>query len=112
MDGLQTEVSALKTLVITSTPSMPNRHLHPHLRPRSAGGRGGAGSEGSGRGGAGGSEGSESGPPSPSREGQAGPGSQGEEEGRQEACIDPVLRAEYITWKKSPSLEPSCVFLR
>merc|ERR1712183_611828 len=31
VDGLQTEVAALKTLVITSTPSMPNRHLHPHI---------------------------------------------------------------------------------
>merc|ERR1712106_347147 len=31
VDGLQTEVSALKTLVITSTPSQPNKHLHPQL---------------------------------------------------------------------------------
>merc|ERR1712203_774565 len=57
VDGLETEVSALKTLVITSTPSMPNRHLHPHLR------RGRGGSAGGRSGGGGGSE-SESGPPS------------------------------------------------
>ncbi len=30
MDGLQTEVSALKALVITSTPAKPNRHTHHH----------------------------------------------------------------------------------
>ena len=41
IDGLETEVAALKTLVLTSTPSKPNKHLHPHLdsknRPGSAG---------------------------------------------------------------------------
>lgn len=31
-DVLQAEVTALKELVLTSTPSMPNRHLHPQLR--------------------------------------------------------------------------------
>ena len=102
MDGLETEVSALKTLVITSTPSMPNRHLHPHLRKGrvgSVGGRGGGGSE------------TESGPPSPAREGHSSLGSlQGEEE-KEETCVDPVLRAEYVTWKRSPSMEPSCQFL-
>jgi len=102
VDGLETEVSALKTLVITSTPSMPNRHLHPHLRRGrggSVGGRGGGGSE------------SESGPPSPAREGHSSLGSlQGEEE-KEETCVDPVLRAEYVTWKRSPSMEPSCQFL-
>ena len=25
--------------------------------------------------------------------------------------MDPVLRAEYVTWKRSPSMEPSCQFL-
>ncbi len=34
IDILQAEVTALKALVITSTPSMPNRHLHPQLEPR------------------------------------------------------------------------------
>lgn len=32
IDMLQAEVSALKTLVITSTPSSPNRELHPQLQ--------------------------------------------------------------------------------
>merc|ERR1719262_568219 len=31
IDGLETEVAALKTLVLASTPSQPNRHLHPQL---------------------------------------------------------------------------------
>jgi len=31
IEVLQAEVTALKTLVITSTPSMPNKHLHPQL---------------------------------------------------------------------------------
>jgi len=102
VDGLETEVSALKTLVITSTPSMPNKHLHPHLRRGrggSAGGRGGGGSD------------CGSGPPSPAREGHSSLGSlQGEEE-KEDICVDPVLRAEYVTWKKSPTMEPSCQFL-
>ena len=33
VEVLEAEVSALKSLVITSTPSMPNRHLHPQLEP-------------------------------------------------------------------------------
>lgn len=32
IDVLQVEVSALKTLVLTSTPSSPNRQLHPQLQ--------------------------------------------------------------------------------
>ncbi|XP_061416245.1 guanine nucleotide exchange factor for Rab-3A-like isoform X3 [Lethenteron reissneri] len=33
IDVLQAEVTALKTLVITSTPSSPNKELHPQLQP-------------------------------------------------------------------------------
>lgn len=39
IDVLQAEVTALKTLVLTSTPSSPNRQLHPQLQssgPRGA----------------------------------------------------------------------------
>ncbi|XP_015925443.1 guanine nucleotide exchange factor for Rab-3A [Parasteatoda tepidariorum] len=35
IEVLQAEVQALKTLVITSTPSMPNPHLHPQIDKRS-----------------------------------------------------------------------------
>lgn len=34
VDVLTAEVSALKTLVLTSTPSRPNPHLHPQIDPR------------------------------------------------------------------------------
>ncbi|TRY61293.1 hypothetical protein TCAL_08473 [Tigriopus californicus] len=34
IEGLETEVAALKTLVLTSTPSQPNKHLHPQLDPK------------------------------------------------------------------------------
>ena len=34
IEVLQAEVSALKELVITSTPSMPNTHLHPQIAPK------------------------------------------------------------------------------
>ncbi|KAF2979367.1 hypothetical protein EK904_012534 [Melospiza melodia maxima] len=37
IDMLQAEVTALKTLVITSTPSSPNRELHPQLQSPSKG---------------------------------------------------------------------------
>jgi len=68
-------------------------------RGGSAGGRGGGGSD------------CGSGPPSPAREGHSSLGSlQGEEE-KEDICVDPVLRAEYVTWKKSPTMEPSCQFL-
>ncbi|KAF4529247.1 hypothetical protein B566_EDAN017705 [Ephemera danica] len=33
VEVLQAEVAALKTLVLTSTPSRPNTHLHPQLEP-------------------------------------------------------------------------------
>lgn len=40
IDMLQAEVTALKTLVITSTPASPNRELHPQLlSPTKAGPR-------------------------------------------------------------------------
>lgn len=34
VDLLSAEVSALKTLVLTSTPSAPNKHLHPQINPQ------------------------------------------------------------------------------
>lgn len=35
VEVLTAEVAALKTLVLTSTPSRPNPHLHPQIDPRS-----------------------------------------------------------------------------
>lgn len=34
VEVLTAEVAALKTLVLTSTPSRPNPHLHPQIDPR------------------------------------------------------------------------------
>lgn len=34
VEVLSAEVAALKTLVLTSTPSCPNPHLHPQISPR------------------------------------------------------------------------------
>lgn len=36
VDVLQAEVAALKTLVLTSTPSRPNPHLHPQIEGRNS----------------------------------------------------------------------------
>jgi hypothetical protein len=78
VDGLQTEVSALKALVITSTPAKPNRHPHHHQQLE---GRGSPAC---------------SAPGSPAKERPAG--AEGEEEeggssnGQEARFIDPVLR--------------------
>jgi len=88
VDGLQTEVAALKTLVITSTPSMPNKHLHPHIGSNNHSHRTAT-------------EGAESAPSSPCKD-------RSDQEHRN---IDPVLRAEYLAWKKSPDMSSSNTFL-
>ncbi|XP_039294522.1 guanine nucleotide exchange factor for Rab-3A-like [Nilaparvata lugens] len=44
IDVLTAEVAALKTLVLTSTPSRPNPHLHPQIDPKSKEDHGGNGS--------------------------------------------------------------------
>lgn len=38
VEVLTAEVAALKTLVLTSTPSRPNPHLHPQIGKEEAGG--------------------------------------------------------------------------
>lgn len=88
VDGLYTEVAALKALVITSTPSKPNLHLHPQLDRRRSKER----SLGS------------SNPGSPAKERTV----EGAEE--EKKYIDPVLRGEYLSWKKSPTLDPDIPF--
>lgn len=39
VDVLSAEVSALKTLVLTSTPSRPNPHLHPQIESKNSSGK-------------------------------------------------------------------------
>lgn len=99
VEGLQTEISALKTLVITSTPSMPNRHLHPHIITR-----GGKGSH---------SDQELSAPNSPVKD-RSLPSAADEVDGvsaEEHRNIDPVLRAEYLQWKKKPNMDQSNQFL-
>jgi len=98
VDGLETEVTALKALVITSTPSMPNKHLNQsHHRATSDVSLG---------------ELSPS-PSSPCKERQSRDSvDSGASFGDSERHIDPVLRQEYLAWKKSPKMDSdSCPFI-
>ncbi|XP_034391332.1 guanine nucleotide exchange factor for Rab-3A isoform X4 [Cyclopterus lumpus] len=101
IDVLQAEVTALKTLVLTSTPSSPNRQLHPQLQPPGARGAykhaGGHVRNKSASG------------AFPSIPGKPEPSSVSVEPATKE--IDSVLYAEFLLWKENPSVERSSVFL-
>ena len=115
------EVAALKALVITSTPAKPNPHLHPQI----SGGKSmppvmrGVG-VGSAAGGGGGSA-----PGTPTKErlvigggedvtdgGSGGGNGVGslDSEKKEEKFMDPVLRSEYLEWKKSPKMDVDLPF--
>lgn len=97
IDMLQAEVTALKTLVITSTPASPNRELHPQLlSPTKAGPRKGHSRQKST---------SSLCPvvcptaghiPTPDKEGKE---------------VDTTLFAEFQAWRASPTLDKNCPFL-
>ncbi|XP_075945327.1 guanine nucleotide exchange factor for Rab-3A [Anarhichas minor] len=97
IDVLQAEVTALKTLVLTSTPSSPNRQLHPQLQP--------PGTRGAARHvrnkSASGAFTSSPGKPEPSVSIAA----------KEHREMDSVLYAEFLLWKENPSVERSSVFL-
>nr|XP_012775133.1 guanine nucleotide exchange factor for Rab-3A isoform X1 [Maylandia zebra] len=98
IDVLQAEVTALKTLVLTSTPSSPNRQLHPQLQ--SSGTRGSYKSHIRNK--------SASGafPLSPAKkEVSIQPVSKEDRE------MDSILFAEFLMWKEHPSLDRSSAFL-
>ncbi|XP_039664671.1 guanine nucleotide exchange factor for Rab-3A isoform X3 [Perca fluviatilis] len=116
IDVLQAEVTALKTLVLTSTPSSPNRQLHPQLQPSGTRGAykhvGGHVRNKSASGGF------------PSSPGKPEPSSvsiqpvakedreeRGEELGTDSRQMDSVLYAEFLMWKENPSVERSSAFL-
>lgn len=99
VDGLTTEVSALKTLVITSTPSMPNRHLHPHIGSHHNHNHRLS------------TEGAESAPSSPCKDRSLTSFCDQQDCGQEHRNIDPVLRAEYLAWKKAPDMSSSNTFL-
>ncbi|XP_034540997.1 guanine nucleotide exchange factor for Rab-3A isoform X2 [Notolabrus celidotus] len=100
IDVLQAEVTALKTLVLTSTPSSPNRQLHPqlqspgtrgahrHIRNKSASGGF---------------------PPSP---GKLDPSSGSTQPGtKEDREMDSILYAEFLMWKEKTSLDRSSAFM-
>ncbi|XP_066556426.1 guanine nucleotide exchange factor for Rab-3A isoform X4 [Amia ocellicauda] len=104
IDVLQAEVLALKTLVLTSTPSSPNPQLHPQLLSPSRGGsprRGGHTRNKSASAAVGMATAAPDPPPAPKQP-------MGSEEDRE---MDAVLFAEFLSWRERPSLERSSAFL-
>ncbi|XP_027759360.1 guanine nucleotide exchange factor for Rab-3A isoform X2 [Empidonax traillii] len=140
IDMLQAEVTALKTLVITSTPSSPNRELHPQLQsPSKAGFRKGHGRNKS-TSSAMVSAASQNVAPEPvSREcresgfpallslllcilpgkaihityepGWQALGADASSSSSSSRQVDSTLFAEFQAWKESPTLDKSCSFL-
>ncbi|XP_068579822.1 guanine nucleotide exchange factor for Rab-3A isoform X4 [Cebidichthys violaceus] len=98
IDVLQAEVTALKTLVLTSTPSSPNRQLHPQLQ--SSGTRGASRHVRNKS--ASGAFTSSPGKPEPSSISIAA---------KEDREMDSVLYAEFLLWKENPSVERSSAFL-
>ncbi|KAM9754385.1 guanine nucleotide exchange factor for Rab-3A isoform 5-T6 [Menidia menidia] len=103
IDVLQAEVMALKTLVLTSTPSSPNRQLHPQLQ--SPGTRGSYKQLGHIRNkSASGAFAATSTKPEP----LSVPIQDVAKEDRE---MDSILFAEFLMWKEHPSLDRSSAFL-
>ncbi|XP_053346790.1 guanine nucleotide exchange factor for Rab-3A isoform X2 [Clarias gariepinus] len=100
IDVLQAEVTALKTLVLTSTPSFPNRQLHPQLL--SPGSKGASPRPGHSR--------NKSATFSAAQLQSESP-SDNTHIGREEKELDSVLFAEFLSWREKPSLDRSSAFL-
>uniref|UniRef100_A0A493TWK8 RAB3A interacting protein like 1 n=1 Tax=Anas platyrhynchos platyrhynchos TaxID=8840 RepID=A0A493TWK8_ANAPP len=97
IDMLQAEVTALKTLVITSTPSSPNWELHPQLQsPSKAVFRKGHARNKS---------------TSSAMITAASHNAAPEPVSRECKEVDSVLFTEFQSWKESPTLDKSCSFL-
>uniref|UniRef100_A0A3P9AVJ6 RAB3A interacting protein like 1 n=1 Tax=Maylandia zebra TaxID=106582 RepID=A0A3P9AVJ6_9CICH len=103
IDVLQAEVTALKTLVLTSTPSSPNRQLHPQLQ--SSGTRGSYKSHIRNK--------SASGafPLSPAKKEIYRHSLNPDYELYELTKMDSILFAEFLMWKEHPSLDRSSAFL-
>ncbi|XP_010768508.1 guanine nucleotide exchange factor for Rab-3A isoform X3 [Notothenia coriiceps] len=104
IDVLQAEVTALKTLVLTSTPSSPNRQLHPQLQ--ASGARGGyrhVGGHVRNK--------SASGvfPSVPGKQENTSLSIQ--PAAKEDREMDSVLYAEFLMWKENLSAERSSAFL-
>ncbi|XP_077066103.1 guanine nucleotide exchange factor for Rab-3A isoform X2 [Siphateles boraxobius] len=96
IDVLQAEVSALKTLVLTSTPSSPNRQLHPQLlSPGSSRSRGHTRNKSA----------------SGALQLQTEPLPTDAATNREDREMDSVLFAEFLSWKDKPGLDRSSAFI-
>uniref|UniRef100_A0AAZ3SBE1 RAB3A interacting protein (rabin3)-like 1 n=1 Tax=Oncorhynchus tshawytscha TaxID=74940 RepID=A0AAZ3SBE1_ONCTS len=105
IDVLQAEVSALKTMVLTSTPSSPNRQAHPQLLSPGTRSKGASPRHGGGH----------------TRNKSASwalplaPGGNLDlhslQPVREDKEMDNVLYAEFLTWKDRPSLDRTSAFL-
>uniref|UniRef100_A0A673A7K9 Guanine nucleotide exchange factor for Rab-3A-like n=1 Tax=Sphaeramia orbicularis TaxID=375764 RepID=A0A673A7K9_9TELE len=105
IDVLQAEVTALKTLVLTSTPSSPNRQLHPQLQsPGTRGAYKHVGGHIRNKS-ASGALPSLPGKPEPSSVSIQPPAKEDRE------VIGFILFAEFLAWKEHPSLDHSSAFL-
>ncbi|XP_047631503.1 guanine nucleotide exchange factor for Rab-3A isoform X1 [Phacochoerus africanus] len=98
IDMLQAEVTALKTLVITSTPASPNRELHPQLLSSTKAGP----RKGHLR------HKSTSSALCPAVCPAAGHALTPDKEGKE---VDATLFAEFQAWRESPTLDKTCPFL-
>ncbi|KAK1788805.1 hypothetical protein P4O66_002611 [Electrophorus voltai] len=95
IDVLQAEVSALKTLVLTSTPSSPNRQLHPQLQV--------AGSKGVS------TRNKTATLTLPQLQPESTSASP--QNSQEDKELDSVLFAEFLSWKEAPSLDRSSAFI-
>ncbi|XP_038855085.1 guanine nucleotide exchange factor for Rab-3A isoform X4 [Salvelinus namaycush] len=105
-DVLQAEVSALKTMVLTSTPSSPNRQAHPQLLSPGTRSRGASPHHGGGH----------TRNKSASGALPLGPGGHSDlpsdlQPVREDKEMDNILYAEFLTWRNRPSLDRSSAFL-
>lgn len=117
VEVLTAEVAALKTLVLTSTPSRPNPHLHPQIDPRSK-------EDGSNTGSGlfrkhrrspshfNLKYGRENSPPSSPVKDQRQNSAPAEiVETRDGLEVDPVLHKEFIAWKQNPTTDKNDPFI-
>ncbi|RZF38816.1 hypothetical protein LSTR_LSTR000519 [Laodelphax striatellus] len=118
IDVLTAEVAALKTLVLTSTPSRPNPHLHPQIDPKS---KDEQSSNGSGlfrkqhrrspshfnlK------YGRENSPPdSPAKEPKVPQNPADTNDNVDMLEVDPNFHRDFLAWKQSPSLRPDDPFI-
>eukprot|EP00063_Salmo_salar_P006716 XP_013981551.1 PREDICTED: guanine nucleotide exchange factor for Rab-3A-like isoform X8 [Salmo salar] len=107
IDVLQAEVSALKTMVLTSTPSSPNRQAHPQLLSPGTRSKGASPRHGGGH--TRNKSASWALPLAPG--GNLDPPSVSLQPVREDKEMDNVLYAEFLTWKDRPSLDRKSAFL-